>query len=166
MKNIFFGLAIIGWLIAMIVHLLSIVNFDIWNRFPYIWVLHVGVFVVWIPAIISLMRNKELKDYGSLWGNPFYFLKIILRQIPKWFIVIVALGFIYTFISSVIYAASNIGMTDIVNGEYVLQEHGDIVKNLTEQEYHSYNSSQLRYFSGGWMVFYSVGIILLYPKKE
>ena len=163
MKKIFFYIAIIGWLISTTVHLLSVANIDIEDKYPYVWLLHIGIFIVWLPAVINLTKNQELKEYQKTGKNPFEFLKILFKDSPTWLTIIVGVGFVYTFINFALYHYSYIGMPDIMNGQYVLQDHGSITKTLTEQEYHYYQAKQLRGFSGHWVVFYGMAAALLYP---
>jgi len=44
----------------------------------------------------------------------------------------------------------------IKNGEYILDNHGQIVKVLTEREYFRLKGAELRLFATGWMFFYFV----------
>jgi hypothetical protein len=44
----------------------------------------------------------------------------------------------------------------IKNGEYVLDNHGQIVKVLTQRQYFKLKGAELRLFATGWMFFYFV----------
>jgi DNA-binding XRE family transcriptional regulator len=63
MKKFLFYFAVTGWLIALIVHLLTLADFDAREKVPFIWVLHIGIFVVWLPAVIELKNNDAFKIY-------------------------------------------------------------------------------------------------------
>ena len=45
--------AITGFILGLIVHIIAIAGIDIADNFPFIWLLHVGIFVVWIPVVIK-----------------------------------------------------------------------------------------------------------------
>jgi hypothetical protein len=47
------------------------------------------------------------------------------------------------------------GGADIVNGAYVLTSHGRVLSHLTQGEYHLHKAYELRYFSGGWLLFWA-----------
>ena len=45
---------------------------------------------------------------------------------------------------------------EIINGQYVLNNHGQIVRVLTRYEYLRLKGAELRLFASGWMFFYFV----------
>ena len=51
MKKFIFYLAAAGWIISLVIHILSLAKTDVEASIPYIWILHIGIFAVWIPAI-------------------------------------------------------------------------------------------------------------------
>jgi hypothetical protein len=51
----------------------------------------------------------------------------------------------------------------IQNGQYVLQEHGQIIKIIKQQEYHYYQANLLLLFSAAWIAFYGVASTALFP---
>lgn len=156
-----------GWTLGLIVHLLSLADFDITDKVPFIWVLHIGVFVVWFPTVLDLKKNEELKAYQQSRMlnkmNPFEFFKIILRQTPTWLTIIAVGGFFYAFINFMLFMTSQIGVPDIKDGQYILHNHGQLIKTLTEQEYHQYKANEVRGFSGHWLAFYGVAAAVLFP---
>ena len=46
------------------------------------------------------------------------------------------------------------GTPDIWDGKYVLHSHGNLIRELSEREYHLQQAYVLRGFSGHWMIFY------------
>jgi hypothetical protein len=54
----------------------------------------------------------------------------------------------------------------IQNGQYILHNHGQFVRNLTEKEYHHYQANTLRGFSGHWIAFYGMAMAVLYPFNK
>lgn len=161
LKKIIFYIAVAGWVLSFIVHLLSIAKYDITDKIPYIWALHIFLFVVWLPAILYLVKGKEFKNISQS-----AVFKSIYKKRPFWLITICIICFIYAGINFSIYLNSYIGSADIIDGQYVLQDKGALIKNITEEEYHEYNAAQTRAFSGHWLVFYGIAAAILFPSKK
>lgn len=167
LKKIFFYFAVTCWCLSLIVHLLSVVGYDISYRFPYTWILHVFLVFAFVPAMIYLMKGKKLMEsLDSGWVNPFNFLKDIFKNSPVWLTTICAVCFIYAFINFSIFSGSYTGNTEIKDGQYILQDRGSFVRAITEEEYHQYGAAQTRGFSGHWLIFYSISAAILYPYKR
>ena len=49
---------------------------------------------------------------------------------------------------------SRMASPEIQNGQYVLSNHGEIVRELSEQQYLHLKEWELRMFASGWMCFY------------
>jgi hypothetical protein len=134
-RKIFFYIAIIGWVFGLIAHLLSIAG----HTYSLFWILHLGIFVVWTPAVLYL--SKEVKQTDGITG-----LYNFIRSVspPKWLIIIAALGFVYAIINFMLYMA----------GFYPTSDNDpDVVRG----------------FSGHWMAFFSLAALILYPfghKKD
>ena len=121
-------------------HLATFFNFDVLAYFPWVWLLHIGIFVGVIPLI-----GKDLKE---VWR------KFFLPG-PSWARYSIIAFAVYAPINFLLFLAlSKGGSPDIRNGVYVLHNHGTIIKVLTEQEYHRQQAYGLRGFSGHWMIFY------------
>jgi len=64
-------------------------------------------------------------------------------------------------------ALSHASSPEIVNGEYVLNSHGKIVRYISEREYLALKGWELRLFASGWMVFYYALIMYWwFPRKD
>jgi len=170
MRKFLFYFAVTGWTLGLTVHLLSLADFDITDTVPYVWILHIGIFIVWLPTVFYLKKNEELKAYqqsGMLNRmNPFGFFKIISRQTPTWLIIIAIGGFFYAIINFMLFMNSEPGVPDIKDGQYILQDHGRLIKILTEQEYHHYKANEMRGFSGHWLAFYGLAAAILFPFNK
>ena len=165
-----FWLAVTGWILGLTVHILSLASIDVTEKIPFVWMLHIGIFVVWIPAVLVLRKSRELKDLqrpGTLSKmNPFAFFTVIGKNAPKWMAIVAAGGLVYAVINFLLFMFSQQnGMPGIKNGQYVLQNHGQWIRNITAQEYHSYQASLVRGFSGHWIAFYGLAMLILYPYK-
>ena len=169
MRNFLFLFAGFGWMSALIVNILSIVDIDISERVPFIWLLHIGIFVVWIPAILKLKKNQAFnhlqKSSILARGNPAASFKVVFRNTPTWLTIIALAGFFYAVINFTLFAAGQPGVPEIQNGNYILQNHGQLIKTLTEQEYHHYKANEARGFSGHWIAFYGIGMVMLFPNN-
>ena len=169
MKKFLFWLALPGWTLAVIVHVLSIAGMDLNEKIPFIWSLHIGIFVVWIPTIFSLRKGEEFKQFqkSSLLTrmNPLSLFKAIFKTTPHWLTAIAVIGFFYAIINFLLFALSQPAVPDAHNGQYFLENHGQIIRTLTEQEYHHYQANQLRAFSGHWIAFYGAAMAVLFPFK-
>lgn len=167
MKKYLFYFAVTGWALGLIVHILSVADFDITEKVPFVWVLHIGIFVVWIPAILELRKNEELKTHQQNGRRnkttAFEFIKIIFRKAPAWLTIIAIGGFFYAFINFIFFMNASNGVPDIKDGQYILHNHGQLIKTLTEQEYHHFKANEVRGFSGHWLAFYGLAAAILFP---
>lgn len=166
MNKYLFYFALTGWILGLIVHILSLADIDITEKVPFVWLLHVGIFVVWLPVVLDLKKNEELQEYqqsGMLNRmNPIGFYKIIFKETPTWMAILAGAGFFYAFINFMLFMASKGGTPSIKDGHYILQNHGQLIKTLTEQEYLHYKANEVRGFSGHWILFYGIATAVLY----
>ncbi len=169
MKVILFWVAVTGWTLALAVHILTLANFDVEEASPYVWVLHIGIFIVWLPAILQLRKRLGLSHFGDGPAkkrvNPGTFLKAISDKAPAWLIVVAAAGFVYSFLNFSDLMTDQGGMPAVKSGHYYLESHGHWIRDITEQEYHHNKASTVRTFSRIWIVFYGLAAMVLYPFK-
>lgn len=167
MNKYIFYVAVTGWILCLIVHFTSLFGIDITDQFPYVWVLHLGIFVVGIPTVLYLKNNEELKTFkesGLLnQMNPFSFYKIVFKQTPTWLAVLAVGGIFYAFVNFILFMGTQIGTPEIKEGHYILQNHGELIKTISEQEYHQYRANEIRGFSGHWIAFYGIAMAIFYP---
>jgi len=170
MKQILFYIALTGWFLGLTVHLLSVADYDLTQNFPFIWILHPGIFIVWFPAIILIIRNEELinlkRPENKSKVNPFKVYRIIFKNAPIWFKIVVFASFFYGIANFLLFMSSQPGGPAIENGQYILQNHGTLIRVLTEQEYHHFKANEVRGFSGHWLVFYGVAAAIFFPKTN
>jgi hypothetical protein len=98
--------------------------------------------------------------------NPITFFTIIGKNAPKWMIVVAIGGICYAFFNFLFFMFSDDGTPTIQNGHYVLQNHGQWVKDISAQQYHRYKTNTLRGFSGHWIAFYGVAMLVLFPSAH
>lgn len=154
----FFYLAAIGWSLSLVVHLLALAGVDASETVSATWLLHIGIFAVWIPAILTLRSRSDgqsaMRKYG-IFG--------LLTTAPFWLRAVAALGLAYAVLNFLLFMGGQPGSPTAANGVYSLQNHGTIVKVLTESEYYRYKANEVRGFSGHWMAFYGFAAAVLYP---
>jgi hypothetical protein len=170
MRKFLFFFAATGWTLALIVHLLSLSGFDLSERVPFIWLLHLGIFVVWIPVVLDWKKNEDFKTLRQSGiakrMNPFVFFKVIFRYTPAWLTIIAIGGLYYAIVNFMLFMFSQHGTPAINDGQFVLQNHGQLVTTLTEKEYHHYKANEVRAFSGHWIAFYGIAMAMLFPFQR
>ena len=166
MKKTLCFIAGLGLLLGFIVHVVSLFGFYIGEKFPFIWALHVGIFIVWLPAILELKKNPELNQQNAVnFSNPFKVFGIIFKDTPKPVMIISVVFFFYATINFLLFMlAGQGGVPDIIDGKYVIHNHGSIMNELTETEYFKMKANEIRGFSGHWMAFYGFAMGILWPK--
>ena len=146
MDKLFGLLAVFGFAAALIVHGLTFFHVDLIEKFPSVWALHVGIFIVFVPFVFSARRAP-----GGFQGSN---LRAIL---PEWAIALLAVTFVYAIVNFVLFFfLSEGGVPDIRDGRFVLHDHGRVIRELTEHEYHVQRSYVLRGFSGHWLIFHLI----------
>jgi hypothetical protein len=68
MKKTLCYLAGLGLVLGLIVHIFSLLGIYIGDKILFILTLHIGIFIVWIPAILEL--KKEDFNQLTLWLHP------------------------------------------------------------------------------------------------
>lgn len=167
MKKAFFFFAVIGWSIGLVVHLLSLFDYDVAEVFPFVWILHVGAILIMFPAIIELKKTVPVRQVnGRLLGTSRGFYTHVFKNAPRWLSIIVGLCFAYAIVNFILFITSQLGTAEIQGGQYVLTSHGKILKTLTEEEFHHVKANMLRGFSGHWILFFAAAAAILYPFKK
>jgi Protein of unknown function (DUF3592) len=129
----FAGLSAIGLSISIWLHVAVLMG-----RTPpsAAWSLHVGIFVVWFPAVFAAQGMVGYPKRKDLW-------KVILRNAPDWMRYMVYGFFAYGFRLFVF----------------------DMFKDPALSGLNS-PSSKWRGFTGTWMIFYSAALAILYSAAE
>jgi hypothetical protein len=132
----FMVLAAVGFVLSLIVHVTAL--FGIPSPLgEFSWLLHMGIFVVWLPTVI--VSNRRVKD-----SRQKDFWKVALRGCPQWMKRLTQLCFIYAIINFILFM-----IFDIAGGGANGSEDGT-------------PPGILRGFSGHWMAFYSAAMAVLY----
>jgi hypothetical protein len=144
--RLFVGItATLGFLAALLVHGATYAGVDVLQRYPAAWLLHVGCFVVFIPLLFSLWSDNRLSRR----------IDEMFTDHPRWVLRLVIAVAIYAAVNFVLFfLLTGGGTAEIRNGEFVLLNHGKLIRHLTEAEYHRQQIYEARGFSGHWLVFY------------
>jgi hypothetical protein len=146
--NRFLGFAALtGLVLSAVAHGFALAGVDVAEHVPFVWLLHVGIFAVFIPFVFS--SRKRLGKQPSLAD---------MRALVPGRVYAVGLGvFIYAMVNFALFiAATQGGSPAIEAGQYVLQNHGRLIREISFAEYEALRANELRGFSGHWMFFYFV----------
>ena len=168
MKKTLCFIAGLGLILGLLVHVISLLGIYIGDKVPFVWVLHLGIFIVWLPAILILKKNPDFQqpDFKTSL-NPKKFYGSLFKDSPKPIMIISLFFFVYAMINFFLFIqAGQGGVPSIIDGKYVINNHGSIIKELTETEYFKMKANEIRGFSGHWMAFYGISMGILWPKKD
>jgi len=117
------------------------------------FLLHLGIFVLAIPLAIVERWSKGVN---------------LFRGKPRWAVRSVQmLGLLFVGVFFTLLALSHAASPDIINGEYVLNNHGKIVGHISERDYFFLKAWELRLFASGWIVLYC-GLMMhwWFPRQD
>lgn len=143
------SLAIAGFALSAFVHFVTFFGIDPAEHIPVVWLLHVGIFIVCIPALVASNRLDKGSPQSDYWER-------ILSHCPKWMRALLLVFFLYlpfNFFFSLGFL-NEWGNPGMINGQRVLHNHGEVIKKLTPAEFRKHNAYVVRGFSGHWMFFY------------
>lgn len=151
----FLILAALGFIVSLWAHITTFTGFDP-NVLPWVWILHGGIFVVFVPAIICGKKAETETPKKDL-------AKLIFQQVPVWLRGVLGIFGAYVFFNFffTIFVLQEGGVTGVIDGQYVLHSHGEIIRELTEAEYIKHEGYGIRIFSGHWMAFYLISFLML-----
>jgi hypothetical protein len=146
--------AFAGFFMSLLVHVTTFFGIDPSKHVPFVWALHLGIFVVFIPMVIY-QRPKLRKNN---W-------RIFIDAVPRWARYAVKGFFAYALINfALFFYLSGGGVPEVRDGRYVLHNHGKVIRELSEDEYELQNAYVLRGFSGHWMLFYLIPALFFWYR--
>jgi hypothetical protein len=158
MNRIFGLLALLGFTLSLVVHISALIGIDVSSKFPYVWALHFGIFIVFIPFVLISRKDLGVKPSYSQ----------IRDRFPMLIISIGLFIFIYAFINFFLFmGVSHNGTPIIKGGKFILQNHGQFIREITNSEYIALKANEVRGFSGHWLVFYFIPFAnFMFAKKS
>ncbi|HEY0457146.1 MAG TPA: hypothetical protein VGE41_12280 [Verrucomicrobiae bacterium] len=137
MKTVLYSfilLAACGLVLSFAAHCMALAGVSIPGG---VWVLHVGIFVVWIPTILASRQMTRYANRKDFW-------KVVLAGCPIWMRRAFYVLFVYATLNFIVFFATTLRQPK--------QQKGDAPPSV------------IRGFSGHWMVFYSAAFAILYSR--
>ena len=143
MSRILAIIALIGLLLSIAVDAAALSGIDVESAVPHVWMIQVGLFVVWVPLVFSTQRQGiDVKQ--------------IKKTTPRWLIILGILLSAYFGVGIVQRAQWMFeGNPEIRNGKYVLAGYSG-VREITAAQYRAAKIDEFRFSSSGWMEFYFI----------
>jgi hypothetical protein len=142
-----------GLIASFYIFIASFFGFTVDELWPKPILLHLGIFALAIPLIFV---ERWSSAAGPLHRKP----KWVLRSLQSLFLL-----FIFVFLTFLV--SSHGAAPDIVNGEYVLNNHGKIVAYISQREYFFLKGWELRLFASGWIVaYYALILFWWFPRQD
>jgi len=144
-------LAVLVLLASAAVHVWTFLGIDP-IRDRWVFVLHGLMFLPFAAGLIYARRVEP--DRKKL-------LRILFHA-PKWAVALSAVVFVYALANSAIsLSGGDLGFAEIRGGKYVLVNHGQVIRELSQREFEQRRAHGIRWFSALWMVFSCVGLTFL-----
>jgi hypothetical protein len=165
LKPGFFFFSAMGFLLSLWVHVHSLSMPDTANQhFNALWDMHIGLIVVWIPAIIELRKKKVLNISGPLPKLHFIrFFRHLFKTSPKWLGVLSILAFVYALFNFSLFIHSQLNATDIQNGFYAIRDHSELLQIIQEKNPGFISGEYYESSTGYIAAFYFIAGALHYP---
>jgi hypothetical protein len=103
-----------------------------------VWGLHIGIFVVWIPTVLTSMQTTRYANRKDFW-------KVALAGCPLWMRRAGYILFGYAILNFIVFMATTANQSK-------QQQIGDAPPSV------------VRGFSGHWMIFYGAAFAVLYSR--
>ena len=144
----FFGtVALTGLALALLVHVAACLGLDVGAQFPAVWILFVGIPIVFFPFVSCSQR--------TLGNRPT--LSDLRAAFPGWVIIATILLAIYAWIGFLAGTAplpAAGGVPTERDHKYVIANHGVVLREISAAQYHAFEASNLRGLSSLWLLFY------------
>ena len=145
MNRILGVFAFLGLILSLAVHVSALLGIDVSAKIPFVWLLHIGVFLVFVPFVFA--SRKVLGDKPTL--------SHIRTLLPSWVVAVGAFIVVYAMVNFLLFfLRTQGGNAAIQDGHFVLLEHGRLIRELSESEYTSFRVNHVRGFSGHWLALY------------
>lgn len=133
---------------------------------PFSAPLTITVVMIWLAAILTLNQLGDLKTMDSkIKLNPIKYWGTIFKGTPKWVLTLAIASFVFGLVNIVL-MISEFGVTGIIDGEYVIHNHGQIMAELTEEQFLIAKSKELKAITAGHISFLGMGTGILFPRKK
>jgi hypothetical protein len=130
----FTAISAVGLVVSVWVHIGAIMGHSVPAIF---WILHMGIFVVWFPAVLVAQKLGKNAGRNDAW-------KVVMRGSPTWMRYMTYFFFAYAFVNFFLF----------------------MQQDPTQGALGATPASQWRGFSGHWMLFYSAALSILYSAAR
>jgi len=154
-----YHLSVFGLIASALAHISTFAGIDLDGVFPLVWILQPLIFIVWLQAII-VSRTKDPQN------SRYSFFRVVMRNSPIWMKILCVLLCVYAIFNFLFIFLHEKGVPAVMNGQKAMVEGERIIRVLTDEEYKKHRAYSLRAFSGHWMMFYALGMIVLYSKVK
>lgn len=150
-------LALTGLALSLAVHIAALLGIDVAAHVPWVWLLHVGVFAVFLPFVLLSRKSLPARPTAAELRSVF----------PGWVLAVGLTLFVYVGINFILFLRETEGgSTAVKQNQYVLESHGRFIRNLTPAEYTAFNANEIRGFSGHWLIFYFAPFAYFLLRKK
>lgn len=160
-KSIWFLFSLAGFGLALVVHIGAFSGVSVTDRIPVTFALHLGMFVAVLPLFLLVSSRRPAKSGQGRWSELFH-------GHPPW-----VLGLTYALLAYAVvnfaagFIASRGGVPTIVDGQPVVESHGQVVRQLSPEEYERHQALETRAFSALWLFFYGIPLLYLgFGRRE
>jgi ABC-type amino acid transport system permease subunit len=154
--KIFLFLAILFIVTTTIFHLLSYFPSLRTSGSLMIFLTVISIFPTFAAAIKSIKKYTAKSDPRKIWQKVLRGTPVLLKRMT-WFVVAYCF---FNFFYSLFYLNGGLS-PEKVDGKYLLQYQGKVVKEITEEEYYEHKAYVYRGFSGHAILFQFISIAML-----
>jgi hypothetical protein len=128
---------------------------------PGDFTMHVAVLAMAVIAIGHMLAQMPLNAQGA--GVSWSFMT---DGMPRWARVLLQAACLYAFVNFAIFMATTPYSAEQRNGEYVLTNHGQVVRVVSRAEYEANLARELRGLSGHWILFSLVPALVFTVRRD
>ena len=140
-----FPLSLVLLALSFAVHLITFAPINEQDEFPFVFLLHVGIFALGVPLVFIdrvLKKSPSMAGYDDSYKH------------PAWIWVCFGLLAAYVAFNFFYFLIAGEGQPEMEAGRYWLKNKSVVIRELTRQEYDAESARILHGFSGHWLIFY------------
>lgn len=143
-------LAIAGFLASAAVHCAAVCAISTHEMFPAVWLLHLGIFVVFVPAVLI---NKDRGNRSDFWK--------VLPPALRYPLTLLFAYALFNFFTGLQSMPSGSWTVIEEKTSYTYTPKGGSPQPVTKEDYDKAQVQTDKLFSGHWMLFYFAAFALL-----
>ena len=164
MLLVLFLLSSLGFALSVAVHLLTFTAWDPLPDGPYVWLLHVGIFPIFLLLSLRKKSQRGFRSCGRGSGEFEPYVPTWMRRLVRLLFPYVMLNFVLWMVLSSVWFSN--GQPTLRNGRYVLMKKSAVIRPSSASEYHRYHALHLHGFSGHWMIFYAIAMTVTASERR